>query len=153
MAEGTKKQSQGDESSFFGSSNRMYDATGEKNTLQIFYIPKNEKLRWIWENRVTKTVKPRQLWFAKSSKWHIACSRGESVNFKERSSPTKMEWTTQGRRGKEKKSSRTTRNVTECKQGTAKKLERRSPSQTVVDDVRDSTVRKCERRFTPYLRF
>ena len=38
-----------------------------------------------------------------------------------------------------------------CKQVTAKKLERRSLIQTVVDDVRDSTVGKCESRFTPYL--
>ena len=85
-----------------------------------------------------------------SNKWHIACSRGESVNFKERSSPTKIEWTTQGRR-EEKKSSRTTRNVTERKQVTAKKLEPRSVGQTVVDDGRDSTVGISERRFTPYL--
>ena len=85
-----------------------------------------------------------------SNKWHIACSREESVNFKERSSPTKIEWTTQGRR-EEKKSSRTTRNVTERKQVTAKKLERRSVSQTVVDDGRDSTIGISERRFTPYL--
>ncbi|CAH3170053.1 unnamed protein product, partial [Porites lobata] len=54
MAEGKKKRSQGKECSFFGCSNRMYDANGKKTRFRFFTFPKDEKLRRIWENRVAR---------------------------------------------------------------------------------------------------
>ena len=43
MAEGTKKQSQGDECSFFGCSNRVYDATLKNKHALDFHISKELK--------------------------------------------------------------------------------------------------------------
>ena len=54
MAEGTKKRSQGKESSFFGCSNRKYDPKGKITRFTFFAFSKDEKFRRIWVNRVAK---------------------------------------------------------------------------------------------------
>ena len=54
MAEDTRKRSQGKESSYFGCSNRKYDAKGKITRFTVFTFSKDEKLRRIWENRVAK---------------------------------------------------------------------------------------------------
>ena len=44
MAEGKKKKSQGDECSFLGCSNRMYDATGKKHALDVLHFQRMKSL-------------------------------------------------------------------------------------------------------------
>ena len=113
---------------------------GIKSLFRFFYISKGWKASSNLGKRCGEKVGERRFPYNQGNcglqrpfpnRWHVACCRGERVNFKERSSPPEMEWTIQGRRQK-KKSSRTTRNVTKCKQATAKKLEPKSLSQTVV---------------------
>ena len=92
---------------------------GKKTRFRFFTFPKDGKPRCIWENRVARMSGNDGFCITKAtvvcniqilSRWHIACSRGETVNFKERSSPIKMN------KRKEKKSSMTAKNITECKQ-------------------------------------
>ena len=160
MAEGTKKPKVKETSTRVLVAQIECTMRQEKKThFRFFTFPKNEKLRGIWENRVARKsgkdgFRNNQgncgLQRPFSSRWHIACSRGESVNCRERSIPTKIEWTVEEDEKKRKVPGQREASLN-CKQVTAKKLERRSLIQTVVHDVRDSTVGKCESRFTPYL--
>ena len=162
MAEGKKKRSQGKECSFFGCSNRMYDANGKKTRFRFFTFPKDEKLRRIWENRVARKSGKDGFRITKAT---VVCNvhfrtddilrvPGES-RLDLRKGAVPLKWNERPKEKEKKKNSstttQTTRNITERNQVTAKKLEPGSLSQEIFNDVRDSTGGKCERRFTSYL--
>ena len=49
------KRSQGKQCTYFGCSNRMYDANGNRTGFTFFSIPLGKKIRRVWENRISRT--------------------------------------------------------------------------------------------------
>ena len=49
------KRSQGKQCAYFGCSNRMYDANGNRTGFTFFRIPLGKQIRRVWENRTCRT--------------------------------------------------------------------------------------------------
>ena len=47
-------KSQGKQCAYFGCSNRMYDANGNRTRFTFFSIPRGKKIRRVWENRMSR---------------------------------------------------------------------------------------------------